>query len=68
MTLGIPNAGSAQGKILEIELECHAALEWDRTLFFTRDSIKIQIRGRRLLCSEAALDAEIFCLPECKHD
>jgi hypothetical protein len=53
-----------RGKILEIELQCHAALEWDRTLFFPRDSIKIQVRGRCLFCSEAALDAEIFCRSE----
>lgn len=68
MTLGIPDAGSTEGQTLEIELERHAALEWDRTLFFTRDSIRIQVRRRCLFCSEAALDAEISCLPECQHD
>jgi hypothetical protein len=34
MTLGIPNAGSAEGQILETELECHAALESGQNFVF----------------------------------
>lgn len=51
MTLRIPNAGSAEGQILEIEWSVTRLLNKDGTLFSPRDSIKIQMRDRRLFCS-----------------
>jgi hypothetical protein len=54
MTLRIPNAGSAEGKSWKLNWSVTRLLNElneGRTLFFPRDSIKIQIRGCRLFCS-----------------
>ncbi len=51
MTLGMPNAGSAEGKSWKLNWSVTRLLNEDGTLFFPRDSIKIRIRDCRLFYS-----------------
>ncbi len=64
MTLRILNAGSAEGKSWKLNWSVTRLLNEDGTLFFPRDSIKIQICGCLYFVHRPALDAEISRRPE----
>jgi hypothetical protein len=64
MTLGIPNAGRAEGKSWKLNWSVTRLRNEDRTLFFPRDSFKMQAREHVYLVPRWARDAEIFRRPE----
>jgi hypothetical protein len=64
MTPGIPNAENTKGKSWKLNWSVARLLNEDRTLFFPRDSFKMQAREHNYLVPRRALDAEIFRLPE----